>query len=78
MTQGVQVEEDPEDFGTQGKTHRVKKVATEKSKKSMLAQTPSLTVLADAEISISRPAGIHALPADLPADPLETMSRLGP
>lgn len=34
LAQGVQVEEDPEDFGTQGKTHRVKKTATEKAKKS--------------------------------------------
>ncbi|KAJ5601312.1 pol I core factor CF [Penicillium lagena] len=31
---GVQVEEDPEDFAKQGKTHRVKRAATEKSRKT--------------------------------------------
>lgn len=35
--QGRQVEEDPEDFGTQGRTHRVKKDVIEKGRKSLSA-----------------------------------------
>lgn len=35
--QGRQVEEDPGDFGTQGRTHRVKKDVIEKGRKSQSA-----------------------------------------
>ena len=34
-TQGRQVEEDADDFGTQGKKHRVRREKEEKSRKSM-------------------------------------------
>ncbi|KAJ5084683.1 hypothetical protein NUU61_009262 [Penicillium alfredii] len=34
LQEGRQIEEDPDDFGTQGKKHRVKKETTEKSKKT--------------------------------------------
>jgi hypothetical protein len=33
--QGQQIEEDPDDFGTQGKKHRVKKEKEERSRKSI-------------------------------------------
>ncbi|KAJ5586896.1 uncharacterized protein N7459_002661 [Penicillium hispanicum] len=38
LQEGRQVEEDPEDFGTQGKTHRVRKEKEEKSRKTYRGQ----------------------------------------
>ncbi|GLI77478.1 hypothetical protein PoHVEF18_005768 [Penicillium ochrochloron] len=35
LQEGRQIEEDPDDFGTQGKKHRVKKEKEERSRKSM-------------------------------------------
>ncbi|PYI04964.1 RNA polymerase I-specific transcription initiation factor Rrn7 [Aspergillus sclerotiicarbonarius CBS 121057] len=83
--EGQQVEEDPEDFGTQGKTNRVKKAAAEKAQKtyrgrqaySLFLQTYQLVLWKQCHALVQNrgfPSQFEAVVRDLWALRLETFA----
>lgn len=76
--QGRQVEEDPDDFGTQGQRHRVRKEKEERSRRSMSNPVCLLKSIANAVAnSLSRSTGCDFIPADTSVDSVEAVPCAG-